>query len=71
MCLQFLLLFLAKSKLGHDNEHIAFLSSKALELEGEVQQAFLHAVIYKCLDPEVFIKNATFSFKISTLRHKT
>lgn len=52
--------FLAKSKLGGENEHIAFLSSKALELQGEVTKAFLHAVIYKSLDPLVFIKNTTF-----------
>nr|XP_020604488.1 stress response protein NST1-like isoform X2 [Orbicella faveolata] len=43
----------AKSKLGSDNEHIAFLSSQALELQGEVQKAFMHAVIYKSLDPRI------------------
>jgi len=56
-------MFLAKSKLGSDNEHIAFLSSQALELQGEVQKAFMHAVIYKSLDPRVFIENATFYVK--------
>ena len=62
-------MFLAKSKAGGENEHIAFLSSKALELQGEVKKAFLHAVIYQSLDPLVFIKNATFLFKITSLRH--
>ena len=36
------------------NEHIAFLRLRALELQGEVQEAFMHAVIYKALDPEVY-----------------
>jgi len=49
--------------MGGENEHIAFLSSQALELQGEVTKAFLHAVIYKSLDPLVFIKNATFYIK--------
>ena len=49
--------------MGGDNEHIAFLSSQALELQGEVQKAFVFAIIYKYLDPQVFIKNATFYVK--------
>lgn len=61
-------MFLAKSKMGGENEHIAFLSSKALELQGEVKKAFLHAVIYQSLDPLVFIKSATFLCKITSLR---
>ena len=31
--------------MGGDYEHIAFLSSQALELQGEVTKAFLHALI--------------------------
>jgi len=43
----------AKSKMGGDYEHISFLYSQALELQGEVQKAFLHALIYKSLDPQM------------------
>jgi len=49
--------------MGGDYEHISFLYSQALELQGEVQKAFLHALIYKSLDPQVFIKNSTFYVK--------
>ncbi|KAJ7378343.1 hypothetical protein OS493_023597 [Desmophyllum pertusum] len=32
---------------------MAFLWLRALELQGEVQEAFTHAVIYKVLDPQM------------------
>lgn len=47
-------LFLGENVISGGNEHIAFLRLRALELQGEVQEAFMHAVIYKALDPEVY-----------------
>lgn len=49
----FVLVSIARSILGGENEHIAFLWSQALELQGEVQKAFVHAVVYESLDPLV------------------
>ena len=57
--------------MGGDNEHTAFLSSQALELQGEVQKAFVHAIMYKYLDPQVFIKKKCDTLcKITSLRYK-
>ena len=53
-----------------DSEHIAFLSSQAQEHQGEVQKAFVHAILYKYLDPQVLTKNATFLCKLISLRYK-
>ena len=39
--------------IGGTDEHVAFLLLRALELQGEVLKAYLYAVIYKTLDPEV------------------
>ena len=44
---------LAKSMIGRVNEHIAFLLFRAFEMQGEVEEAFGYAVIYKALDPQV------------------
>jgi len=41
--------------IGGANEHIAFLLLRAFELQGEVQEAFGHAVMYKSLDPKVTV----------------
>lgn len=46
-------LCLAKSIIGGTDEHIAFLLLRALELQGEIEEAFGFAVIYKALDPQV------------------
>lgn len=35
------------------NEHVAFLRLRALELQGEVQEAFIHAIVFEALNPEV------------------
>ncbi|KAJ7378375.1 hypothetical protein OS493_023630 [Desmophyllum pertusum] len=43
----------AESKIGGENEYIAFLWLRALELQGEVQAAFVQAIIFKALDPEM------------------
>ncbi|KAJ7378398.1 hypothetical protein OS493_023654 [Desmophyllum pertusum] len=43
----------SKNIIGGVNEHMAFLWLRALELQGEVQEAFTHAVIYKVLDPQM------------------
>ena len=40
--------------MGGETEHMAFLWSQALELQGEVQSAFVQAILYKSLDPKVF-----------------
>lgn len=50
----FFAVFTAKNLVGAENEYMAFLWLRALELQGEVQEAFVHAVIYKALDPQVF-----------------
>lgn len=39
--------------IGRVNEHIAFLLFRAFEMQGEVEEAFGYAVIYKALDPQV------------------
>lgn len=44
---------LANSMIGRVNEHIAFLLFRAFEMQGEVEEAFGYAVIYKALDPQV------------------
>lgn len=44
---------LAVRMIGGADEHLAFLIFRALELQGEVQKAFGHAVVYEALDPEV------------------
>ena len=44
---------LAKSMIGRVNEHVAFLLFRAFEMQGEVEEAFGYAVIYKALDPQV------------------
>ena len=38
---------------GAINEHMAFLLLRALELQGEIEEAFGYAIIYKALDPRV------------------
>lgn len=49
----YMFFFLAKSMLGGVDEHIAFLLMRALELQGEVEEAFGFAVVYRALDPQV------------------
>lgn len=59
---------LARRMIGRVNEYIAFLLFRAFEMQGEVEEAFGHAVIYRALDPQVRI---AFSYIVplrSTLR---
>ena len=39
--------------IGRVTEHVAFLLFRAFEMQGEVEEAFGHAVIYRALDPQV------------------
>ena len=39
--------------IGKVTEYVAFLLFRALEMQGEVEEAFGHAVIYRALDPQV------------------
>ena len=42
--------------IGSVNKHIAFLLLRALEMQGEVEEAFGYAIIYKATDPQVFFR---------------
>ena len=53
---------LARRMIGRITEYVAFLLFRAFEMQGEVEEAFGHAVIYKALDPQVL------PFPISFLR---
>ena len=44
---------LARRMIGRVTEHVAFLLFRAFEMQGEVEEAFGHAVIYRALDPQV------------------
>ena len=44
---------LARRKIGRVTEYVAFLLFRAFEMQGEVEEAFGHAVIYRALDPQV------------------
>ena len=48
--------------IGKETEYVAFLLFRAFEMQGEVEEAFGHAVIYRALDPQVL------PFPISFLR---
>lgn len=58
--------FSAREIIGGENEHIAFLWSHALELQGQVLKAFVNSVIYKFLDPEVFLSSFLDSKHLNT-----
>ena len=45
--------FQGETLTGCGNEHVAFLRLRALELQGEVQEAFIHAIVFEALNPEV------------------
>ena len=60
-------LCLAMRMIGGANEHIHFLLLRALELQGEVQEAYGHAVVYKTLDPKVSILTEPLAIRVPAI----